>query len=391
MQQGVFVAFHAINCISMPKITIRIQALVCLGKLLPNLEAWMVTEQVLPTLPKINSKEPGVLMAILGIYKLAFESESISVSKDQLAKSVLPFLIATSVENTLNLSQFEQFITLIKAIMAKVEKEHRHRLAQLSAGQEEQRGVPNFDEIMKSNVDAANGMPKSAEELGDIFGALTTKNQPAKNTGTLSLEEKKRIAAEQRGGGMGAANKQSASKSNATLSDLTSLGGSSTAAISSSGPTSRSHSPFVDLFDPMATASYTTVSTSSGKTFDISEFLPANSGQANNSSNFGVFSSNPAPSAQMQMPIQFPNSLSGGGTTFSMGLPQPPKSSNTAVQRSNPTSSLDSLLSFPPKPGSLPMNAQFAPPPSNQNTVARPPATNQKPNDKKDPFADLLG
>ena len=47
---------------------IRIQALVCLGKLLPNLEAWMVTEQVLPTLPKINSKEPGVLMAILGNY-----------------------------------------------------------------------------------------------------------------------------------------------------------------------------------------------------------------------------------------------------------------------------------------------------------------------------------
>lgn len=83
--------------------------------------------------------------------------------------------------------------------------------------------------------------------------------------------------------------------------------------------------------------------------------------------------------------------MNQGDLIFEIKGNKPFRSSNTAVQRSNPTSSLDSLLSFPPKPGSLPMNAQFAPPPSNQNTVARPPATSQKPNDKKDPFADLLG
>lgn len=42
---------------------------------------------------------------------------------------------------------------------------------------------------MKDNVDAANGMPKSAEELGDIFGALTTKKQPAKNTVIIIFKE----------------------------------------------------------------------------------------------------------------------------------------------------------------------------------------------------------
>lgn len=45
---------------------VKVHALLCLSKLIDNLEPWMVTDQILPTLPKINSKEPGVLMACLG-------------------------------------------------------------------------------------------------------------------------------------------------------------------------------------------------------------------------------------------------------------------------------------------------------------------------------------
>lgn len=37
---------------------------------MPNLEAWMVADQILPALPKVNSKEPGILMAILGVSSL---------------------------------------------------------------------------------------------------------------------------------------------------------------------------------------------------------------------------------------------------------------------------------------------------------------------------------
>lgn len=57
---------------------VKVQALVCIGKLLPTLETWMVSEQILPALPRINSKEPGVLMAVLGkrpfgsVYKFSF-------------------------------------------------------------------------------------------------------------------------------------------------------------------------------------------------------------------------------------------------------------------------------------------------------------------------------
>lgn len=117
---------------------------------MPNLESWMVADQILPALPKVNSKEPGILMAILGrtslfsytnsgIYKLAYESEKFGIGREQCAKSVLPFLISTCVENTLNLSQFEKYIAMVHLLLEKVEKEQRNKLQQLSASEEEQR------------------------------------------------------------------------------------------------------------------------------------------------------------------------------------------------------------------------------------------------------------
>jgi hypothetical protein len=40
--------------------------MVCLTKLLDHLEPWVVADQLLPALPKVKSKNPGVLMAVLG-------------------------------------------------------------------------------------------------------------------------------------------------------------------------------------------------------------------------------------------------------------------------------------------------------------------------------------
>ena len=55
-----------------------------------------------------------------GIYKLVNENEKFGISKEQCAKSVLPFLVSTCVENTLNLNQFEQFVLLIHQLLSKV-------------------------------------------------------------------------------------------------------------------------------------------------------------------------------------------------------------------------------------------------------------------------------
>ena len=40
--------------------------MVCMAKLLPHMEPWMVADQILPSLAKVSSKDPGVLMAVLG-------------------------------------------------------------------------------------------------------------------------------------------------------------------------------------------------------------------------------------------------------------------------------------------------------------------------------------
>uniref|UniRef100_A0A915DZ01 Uncharacterized protein n=1 Tax=Ditylenchus dipsaci TaxID=166011 RepID=A0A915DZ01_9BILA len=121
-----------------------------------NLEPWMVSNQILPALPKINSKEPGILMACLGIYKIANETDKFGISTEQCAKSVGPF--PTNLLESVSIDQFEQFMALLHLLMKKVETEQRKRLQQLSASQEESSGL---------------------------------------DSGSLTLEDKKRLAAEQ--------------------------------------------------------------------------------------------------------------------------------------------------------------------------------------------------
>ncbi|KAI6209506.1 Protein kinase domain-containing protein [Aphelenchoides besseyi] len=171
-------------------LSIRVMTLLCLGKLLPTLEPWMVSDQVLPAMPKINSREPSILMAILGIYKLAHENEKFGISREQCAKSILPFLISTCVENTLNVNQFEQYMAMIRALMHKVETEQRSRLSQLSAGQETERNTHDFTEIFNQPSTSSNN--GELNNLTNMFGnldsgqssttqnTLPSRNQPAK-------------------------------------------------------------------------------------------------------------------------------------------------------------------------------------------------------------------
>ena len=56
---------------------IRIQGLVCVGKLITGFDRWIVQDQVLPFLHKIQSREPGILMAMLGVYKTALTNDKL--------------------------------------------------------------------------------------------------------------------------------------------------------------------------------------------------------------------------------------------------------------------------------------------------------------------------
>ncbi|MCP9265083.1 SCYL2 [Dirofilaria immitis] len=179
-------------------LTIRVQALLCIGKLLPSLEPWMVTDQIIPALPKVISREPAILMAVLGIYKLAYEESRFGITREQCAKNILPFLIASSMENTLNMPQFEQYMALIHHILDRIEKEQRQRLQQLSASQEEQRSVGEFANVLGQPV-ATQNKDSISDSLSDLVIESSTgrkTNGINKNTNLLSLADKKRLAAE---------------------------------------------------------------------------------------------------------------------------------------------------------------------------------------------------
>jgi SCY1-like protein 2 len=77
-----------------------------LGKLVESLDKWIIIDEVLPLLQSVPSREPTVLMAILGIVKVAMSSSKAGgLPREVLATKVIPFLIPIAIETSLNLSQ----------------------------------------------------------------------------------------------------------------------------------------------------------------------------------------------------------------------------------------------------------------------------------------------
>jgi len=128
-------------CTSTTLLSVRVNSLICIGKLLEHMDKWQVIDDVLPWLPQIPSKEPAVIMAIVGIFKLAFSSSKLGLTKEVIANKVLPFLIPLSIENGLTVQQFNSITTIIKEMLSKVESEHRTKLEQLNSIQDSQKST----------------------------------------------------------------------------------------------------------------------------------------------------------------------------------------------------------------------------------------------------------
>lgn len=56
----------SIYVFSFVTVKVRVNSLVCLGKILEYLDKWFVIDEILPFLQQIPSREPAVLMGILG-------------------------------------------------------------------------------------------------------------------------------------------------------------------------------------------------------------------------------------------------------------------------------------------------------------------------------------
>ena len=159
-------------CINTGLLSVRVNCLVCIGKLLQHLDKWLVLDDILPMLQQIPSREPAVVMAIIGnyswlglgvrtrpprwhlqgrkrkiateilipgIYKLTLADSKLGMTKEIIANRVLPFLFPLSIENGLSVQQYNAIMNLIRELIAKVEEEHRAKLEQLNNLQAEQK------------------------------------------------------------------------------------------------------------------------------------------------------------------------------------------------------------------------------------------------------------
>lgn len=197
-------------CISSPLVSVKVNCLLCVGKLLEHLDKWLVVDEVIPFLPQIPSREPAVIMAILGIYKLALTHSKLGLTKESLANKVIPFLVPLSIENGLSLNQFNAIMALVKDMIARIEGEHRTKLEQLTNIQKESNAlkfqsqtelVPNAkspnktqsDEVF-SNLGLEQFLNDMEEGGNDSSAGMTSMST---SSSSMSLQEKQRMVQQQ--------------------------------------------------------------------------------------------------------------------------------------------------------------------------------------------------
>lgn len=73
-------------CLTTNLISVRVNCLLCISKLLDYLDKWLVLDEVIPFLAQIQSREPAVLMGITGILQLCLTSNKLGLSKEALGE-----------------------------------------------------------------------------------------------------------------------------------------------------------------------------------------------------------------------------------------------------------------------------------------------------------------
>uniref|UniRef100_A0AAQ4RJY5 Protein kinase domain-containing protein n=1 Tax=Gasterosteus aculeatus aculeatus TaxID=481459 RepID=A0AAQ4RJY5_GASAC len=179
-------------CLQTSSLAVRVNSLVCLGKILEYLDKWFVIDEILPFLQQIPSREPAVLMGILGIYKCTFSHKKLGIPKEHLATKSLPHLVSLSIDNNLNLNQFNSFMAVIRDMLSRMEAEHKTKLEQLHSMQEQQRWPLHLNHpilsVTKYRMLLVNG------NIDDIFGSA---GASGRENGSAAAPEKQRLAKEQ--------------------------------------------------------------------------------------------------------------------------------------------------------------------------------------------------
>jgi SCY1-like protein 2 len=123
------------------------------------LDKYTVQEKVVPLLKGIKTKEPGVMMAALKVFgQIARVADS-----EFLAIDVLPIVWAMSLGPLLNLQQFQAFMTLVKNIGDKVEKEQTRKLQETSGSSAVTRSAARPGAVGRSQSSGLDGLSMGGE------------------------------------------------------------------------------------------------------------------------------------------------------------------------------------------------------------------------------------
>lgn len=93
------------------------------------LDKYTIQEKLVPLLKAIKTKEPSVMMAALKV----FRQVGLVADTEFLALEVLPVLWSFSLGPLLSLSQFNDFMALIKTLSSRIEQEQCKKLQELSS------------------------------------------------------------------------------------------------------------------------------------------------------------------------------------------------------------------------------------------------------------------
>ncbi|XP_045147222.1 SCY1-like protein 2 [Echinops telfairi] len=159
-------------------------------------------------IPRIKNACLQTSSLAVSIYKCTFTHKKLGITKEQLAGKVLPHLIPLSIENNLNLNQFNSFISVIKEMLHRLESEHKTKLEQLHIMQEQQKSLDLGSQMSASEETRATfvgnqQIDKVFHSIGADFltGAEPDNKEdglPSKLKGaSLTLEEKQKLAKEQ--------------------------------------------------------------------------------------------------------------------------------------------------------------------------------------------------
>lgn len=153
LKNGIFPRLKKM-CLATQNPSVKVNSLICLGKLLEFFDKWFALDEIIPFLTQIPSRDPAVVMAVIGyyqheiltthfsktfgtifsgIFKLIMSHKKLGMTKEIMATRVIPFLVPLSIENQLTLSQFNAIMAMIKEIITTIETEHRVRLEQLNS------------------------------------------------------------------------------------------------------------------------------------------------------------------------------------------------------------------------------------------------------------------